>query len=113
MKSRNVHSPSSGLQSGNNGTTAAPCSRRRLPNSPDAAKGKAPHGRMVTHISRTHVFRYGMSLIFVGVGLFLSLLSRTFLPDGFLIFFLSAVMLAGWFGRTGPGLMAVIISTIT
>jgi PAS domain S-box-containing protein len=55
-------------------------------------------------------FRYGVSLVFVGIALFLSLATQSFLPDGFLIFFLAAVMLAGWFGRTGPGILAVIVS---
>jgi len=28
------------------------------------------------------------------------------------VFFLSAVMLAGWFGRTGAGLFAVVVSMV-
>src|SRR5262249_24647478 len=52
----------------------------------------------------------GISLVFVGVALALSLLFHRSLADGFLIFFLTAVMLAGWFGRTGAGLFAVVIS---
>jgi PAS domain-containing protein len=49
---------------------------------------------------------------FVGAALAVSLLLQPFLRDGFLIFFLSAVMLAGWFGRTGPGLVAVAASIV-
>jgi PAS domain S-box-containing protein len=58
------------------------------------------------------IVRYGIAVVFVGAALYLSLLLHPSLPDAFLIFFLSAVMLAGWFGRTGPGLLAVIISMI-
>jgi PAS domain S-box-containing protein len=56
--------------------------------------------------------RYGIALVFVGTALLLSLLLHGVLSDGFLIFFLSAVMLTGWFGRTGPGLFAVFLSMV-
>ena len=42
----------------------------------------------------------------------MSIISRRSLPDAFLIFFLLAVMLAGWFGRTGAGLFAVVVSMV-
>jgi PAS domain S-box-containing protein len=58
------------------------------------------------------MFRYGVALLFVGAAFLLSLSIYGFLPDAFLIFFLSAVMLAGWFGRTGAGLFAVVVSMI-
>jgi PAS domain S-box-containing protein len=57
-------------------------------------------------------FRYGIALVLVGAALGLSRLFWSFMPDAFLIFFLSAVMLAGWFGRTGAGLFAVVLSMI-
>ncbi len=57
-------------------------------------------------------FRYGVAPGFVGAALFLSLLSRGFLSNGFLIFFLSAVLLTGWFGRAGPGLLAAFLSMV-
>src|ERR1041384_617761 len=56
------------------------------------------------------VYRYGISLLFVGAALGFSLIFHGLVQDAFLIFFLSAVMLAGWFGRTGAGLFAVIVS---
>jgi len=47
-------------------------------------------------ISALPGYRYGVALLFVGAALVLSLLVSTFSsPDGFLVFFLSAVMLAG------------------
>ena len=58
------------------------------------------------------MFRYGIALLFVVAALGLSLGFQRLLPEAFLIFFLSAVMLAGWFGRTGAGLFAVIVSMI-
>jgi PAS domain S-box-containing protein len=63
-------------------------------------------------ISQVRIFRYGIALAFVGAALTVSLLLQPFMRDGFLIFFLSAVMLAGWFGRTGPGLLAVVASIV-
>jgi len=59
---------------------------------------------------RSAYIRYGVALVFVGAALGLSLLLRSLVPDAFLIFFLSAVMLAGWFGRMGAGLFAVVVS---
>jgi len=63
-------------------------------------------------VPQSPYFRYVIALAFVGAALFFSLLVQGFLPDGFLIFFLSAAMLAGWFGRTGAGLFAVVVSMI-
>src|SRR6476620_3066685 len=63
-------------------------------------------------IPQSAVFRYGIALVFVGAALALSLLFHRSLADGFLIFFLSAVMLAGWFGRTGAGLFGVVLSMV-
>jgi K+-sensing histidine kinase KdpD len=62
--------------------------------------------------SRLILLRYGMSIALVVVALCLSLLLRPFLSDAFLVFFLAAVMAAGWFGRTGPGLFSVALSTV-
>jgi C4-dicarboxylate-specific signal transduction histidine kinase len=59
-----------------------------------------------------HVSRYAIALLFVGAALLLSLLVHEYLPDGFLMFFISAVMLAGWFGRTSAGLFAVVVSML-
>jgi PAS domain S-box-containing protein len=56
--------------------------------------------------------RYGTALFFVGAALILSLGFEPWVPHSFLIFFMPAAMLAGWFGRLGAGLLAVIVSTI-
>ena len=62
--------------------------------------------------AQSRFLRYGSALVLVGAALCLSLAFHRLLPDGFLLFFLSAVMLAGWFGRTGPGLAAVFVSMV-
>jgi PAS domain S-box-containing protein len=70
------------------------------------------YDQRLMRIPHAATFRYGIAVLFVGAAFGLSLLIRSSLPDGFLIFFLSAVMLAGWFGRTGAGLFAVILSMV-
>src|SRR2546426_405136 len=67
---------------------------------------------LLMRISALPGYRYGVALLLVGAALVLSLLVQPSLPDGFLVFFLSAVMLAGWFGRTGAGLFAVVVSMV-
>src|SRR5262245_39081136 len=63
-------------------------------------------------VPQSAAFRYGIALGFVGAALGLSLRVCSLLPDGFLLFFLSAGMLAGWFGRLGAGLFAVVLSIV-
>src|SRR5262249_17136943 len=70
------------------------------------------YDQQLMRIPQSATFRYGIAIVFVAAALGLSLLVHPFLPDGFLIFFLSAVMLAGWFGRTGAGLFAVVLSML-
>src|SRR5262245_11307903 len=62
--------------------------------------------QFLMRISSLPGFRYGVALLFVGTALLLSLLVQPSVPYGFLVFFLSAVMLSGWFGRTAGGLFA-------
>jgi PAS domain S-box-containing protein len=61
---------------------------------------------------RLPAFRYLSAIVFVAAATGLSLALKSLLPDGFLVFFLAAVMLAGWYGRTGAGLFAVALSMI-
>src|SRR5262252_8840224 len=63
-------------------------------------------------ISRILLIRYGAAIGLVLCALCLSLLLHPFLSNAFLVFFLAAVMAAGWFGRTGPGLFSVAVSTM-
>jgi PAS domain S-box-containing protein len=61
---------------------------------------------------KQRLLRYGMAPLWVGAALLISLVLEPYVPGGFLIVFVAAMMLAGWFGRTGPGLFAVVISII-
>ena len=63
-------------------------------------------------ISRIVLIRYGISTGLVALALCLSLLLHPLLSNAFLFFFLAAVMAAGWYGRTGPGLFSVAVSTM-
>jgi PAS domain S-box-containing protein len=58
------------------------------------------------------VFRYSIAVCIVAAALGLSLLLHPYVSDAFIIFFLAAVMLVGWFGRMGPGLCAVVLSSV-
>ena len=66
------------------------------------------------HSSRALVVRYGIALALVGVALLASLgMQRIFaFPYPFLFLFFGAVMVSAWFGGTGAGLFAVLISTV-
>ena len=56
--------------------------------------------------------RCGLAIALVGLALFLSLLLHRIVSDAFLLLFLAAVVASGWFGRTGPGLFAVLLSSL-
>jgi PAS domain S-box-containing protein len=58
-------------------------------------------------------FRFGLSIVFVAIGVAISLGLQDLIPHGFLLFLLSAVMLAGWFGGTFAGLFAVALSSVS
>jgi len=53
-----------------------------------------------------------MAVGVVLVALTLSLLLHPYLSDAFIILFLAAVMIISWFGRLGPGLFSVALSTV-
>src|ERR1700723_2063358 len=56
--------------------------------------------------------RYGTALVWVAVALALSLILQRLFPYPFLFLFFAAVMASAWFGGTGPGLFAVLLSTL-
>lgn len=58
------------------------------------------------------ISRYGLALCFVAGALFLSFLVRPLFPYPFLLLFFPAVMAAAWFAGAGPGLFAVLLSTL-
>jgi C4-dicarboxylate-specific signal transduction histidine kinase len=53
-----------------------------------------------------------MASLFVALALGLEKLLKGFFPYPFLFVFFAAVMASAWFGGTGPGLFAVLLSTI-
>src|ERR1700730_18465558 len=57
------------------------------------------------------IFRYGLSVVLVALstGLTLLLQDYTFRTP----LFLPAILLSTWFGGTGPGLLAVVLSTLS
>jgi PAS domain S-box-containing protein len=63
-------------------------------------------------LTRLPGFRFFLATVFVAAATAISLPLRSALPDGFLVFFLGAVMLAGWYGRTLAGLFAVVLSMV-
>ncbi len=56
--------------------------------------------------------RYGTAFVWVVVALGLSLVLQRLFPYPFLFLFFAAVMASAWFGGTGPGIFAVILSTL-
>jgi PAS domain S-box-containing protein len=55
---------------------------------------------------------YGTAVLLVGAAFVATLLIRGLFPYPFLFLFFAAVMASAWFGGTGPGLFAVLLSTI-
>jgi len=56
--------------------------------------------------------RYSIALLFVAAAFVSTLLVQRFFPYPFLFLFFAAVMASAWFGEIGPGLFAVVISTL-
>jgi K+-sensing histidine kinase KdpD len=56
--------------------------------------------------------RYAIALLFVAAASVSTLLLQRFFPYPFLFLFFAAVMASAWFGGTGAGLFAVLISTL-
>src|SRR5438132_8403651 len=61
----------------------------------------------------TVIRQYGSALSFVAAALLASLTLQPLFPHPFLFLFFAAVMASGWFGGTLPGLLAVLLSTVT
>lgn len=66
-------------------------------------------GKMLGSVIR----RYGLAAGFVAAAFLASLLLQPLFPHPFLFLFFAAVMASGWFGGTLPGLLAVLLSTVT
>ena len=57
--------------------------------------------------------RYGIAFVWVIVALGSSLILQRLFPYPFLFLFFAAVMASAWIGGTGPGIFAVLLSTVT
>lgn len=76
------------------------------------AAGSRATGRF-SHASREAVLkRYGFAFLFVALALVLTLPLQRLFVHPFLFLFFAAVMASGWYGSAGPGLLAVLLSTV-
>ena len=71
------------------------------------AEGRFPGTR-----DRTVFRRYGFAFLFVALALVLTLPLQRLFVHPFLFLFFAAVMASGWYGSAGPGLLAVLLSTV-
>ena len=62
--------------------------------------------------TRSFGWRWGIALLSVAAAFVSTLLLQHLFPYPFLFFFFGAVMASAWFGGTGPGFFAVLISTV-
>ena len=70
-------------------------------------------GRKVDAPSRLHaVARYALATVLVALALLISLALQNSFGNPFWFFFPVAVILSTWFGRTGPGWLSVVCSTL-
>ena len=63
-------------------------------------------------MDRHLIRRYGTAALFVAVAFICTLLLQRFFPYPFLFLFFAAVMASAWFGGTGAGFFAVLVSTV-
>jgi hypothetical protein len=83
---------------------------------PQPTTGSAVHfpaaGKVARGWDATVLRRYGFAFVFVALALVISLPLERLFAHPFLFLFFAAVMASGWYGGTGPGLMAVLVSTL-
>jgi len=68
--------------------------------------------RLRTRLVGSLIRPYGVALLFVAGAFLATYLLRGFFPYPFLALFFAAVMTSAWFGGTGAGIFAVVLSTI-
>lgn len=85
---------------------------KAVPDQATADMGDAAANR--SDLSRSLAIRYGIALVLVAVALLASLgMQHIFaFPYPFVFLFFGAVMVSAWFGGTGAGLFAVLLSTV-
>jgi signal transduction histidine kinase len=63
-------------------------------------------------MARDLIRRYGIAAAFVSTAFLCTLFLQRFFPYPFLFLFFAAVMASAWFGGTGAGFFAVLVSTL-
>ena len=76
------------------------------------AAGSIPQSKFAVLVAPPYWARLGLSLVFVGVAFLATLSLQHLFPYPFLFLFFGAVMAGAWFGGTGAGLLAVVLSTV-
>ncbi len=77
------------------------------------AASSSPERRQSTSMSMVAMIqRYGIASVCIVAALFSSLFLQHMFPYPFLFLFFAAVMASAWFGGTGPGFFAVLLSTL-
>jgi C4-dicarboxylate-specific signal transduction histidine kinase len=74
------------------------------------SKSITANDRARSHIGS--IRRYALAITLIALALFISLALQSSFSNPFWFFFSVAVILSTWFGRTGPGWLAVVASTI-
>jgi C4-dicarboxylate-specific signal transduction histidine kinase len=69
-------------------------------------------GAVAAGPARASVGGYGLALLFVTTALIWTSLVQHLFPHPFLFLFFAAVVISAWIGGTGPGLFAVLLSTL-
>ncbi len=69
-------------------------------------------GMAPSRLVRSLVWRWGVGLLSVAAAFVATLLLQHLFPYPFLFLFFGAVIASAWFGGAGPGLFAVLISTV-
>jgi len=66
----------------------------------------------LSNLFRAVIRPYGTAVVLVALAFLLTFVLRYFFPYPVLFLFFAAVMVSAWFGGTGPGLFAVLLSTL-
>lgn len=80
---------------------------------PEAAESGSPgENGLFSRMFGSVIRPYGTALVLVGLAFAFTFVLRFFFPYPVLFLFFAAVMVSAWFGGTGAGLFAVLLSTL-
>jgi PAS domain S-box-containing protein len=109
-KSREAVEPVNLEMSGRSLATDGAASAEML--APELAAERFDFARFGRRLFASAIRPYGTAVLLVGAAFVATLLIRGLFPYPFLFLFFAAVMASAWFGGTGAGLFAVLLSTI-